>query len=131
MIDIRTNFFTFITHFISFFTKHKADVVNVGFSLLVSTQYIALINSFVSNIIIPIIDGIIGTKLINEKIKIGKVEINIGAFIKTLLSFIFTLYSVYLVCISTEIIPLITSTAKKAIKTSSDTLSSIKNPLKK
>lgn len=122
MIDIRTNFFTFITHFISFFTKHKADVVNVGFGLLVSTQYIALINSFVANIIIPIVDGTTGSKLVNEEIKIGKIHIKIGAFIKTLLNFIFALYTVYLVCTTTEFIPLILN---KASKTASDTFNTI------
>lgn len=114
------NFYEFLKNFLSFFARHNVNVINVGIAFLVSSQMAGLVNSFVQNILLPVINYYIGKQLNQETIKIGKIEIKIGAFINSLITFFLTLYIVYLVFSVTDILPNAISTATaKAVETAS------------
>lgn len=105
------NFYEFLKNFLSFFARHNVNVINVGIAFLVSSQMAGLVNSFVHNIILPIINYYIGKQLNDEKVKIGQIEIKIGAFINSLIIFAVTLYVVYLVFSFTDLLPNAINTA--------------------
>lgn len=114
------DFYKFLKNFLSFFSKYNVNVINVGIAFLVSSQMSALVNSFVQNILIPIIDFFIGKQLSQEHIQIGKLKIKIGAFINSLITFFLTLYVVYFVISFSDKLPAILNNATaKAITTAS------------
>ena len=78
---------------------NKFNIIPLAFSLIITLNLNQLSNSFIENIISPVINSCFKDNTINLKdriITINGIKFGIGAFLINLIQFIFTLITLYL-----------------------------------
>jgi len=119
--------FKFMDEFFTFFKKHaNKSLIDTYIALLISSQMSILINNFTNNIIFPIIDYLLGQTVSKYTIQIGKSKIKIGEFFGFLLSFIISLWIVFIAFDLSTYLP---SEIHSAVKNVSTAVKSVAIPI--
>ena len=90
-----------LVNFIDFF-KEK-NIIQLGFAFIVSTNISSVTNSFVDNIIMPVLQKILSLTYITEDelktktVDIFGIKFGIGQFLSSVIKFILLMYVLYII----------------------------------